>query len=96
MGDSDEDVEVRDLTTYDSFEFRLVHATCFHKFFQVVQLNGFWTTLQRPTLFTQLVAAILTFFILTMMAFGHVLMPTVDSLIGFALMSPMTFAPLRA
>ena len=83
MGDSDEDVEVRDLRTYDSFEFRLVHATCFHKFFQVVQLNGFWTTLQRPTLFTQRVAAILTFLILTMMAFGHVLMPTVDSLIGF-------------
>ena len=25
-----------------------MHATCFHKFFQVVQLNGFWTTLQ-PT-----------------------------------------------
>ena len=25
-----------------------MHATCFHKFFQVVQLNCFWTTLQ-PT-----------------------------------------------
>ena len=59
----------------------LVHATCFEKALQAVQLNGLIaTTFQRPMVFTPRVAASLTCLILMMTVLGHVLMMVVNSL----------------
>ena len=53
----------------------LVHATCFHKFRQTIETNGLaGTTPQKLRVFTQRVAAVLTYLILTMTMFGHVWM----------------------